>query len=108
MCYIHNDHHYHSLYARWLGGVCRRLSSNAGERCFPHERPGSFCRIILFAQTGCDESVAFDGGGQGVLRPLFEVKARLKPYEEQQDGKRFFSPVALYSREFNLEVLKLQ
>ena len=28
MCYIHNDRHYYSVYAGWLGCVRRRLSSN--------------------------------------------------------------------------------
>ena len=28
MCYIHNDHHYYSIYAGWLGGLCRRLSGD--------------------------------------------------------------------------------
>jgi uncharacterized membrane protein YkgB len=30
MCYLYNDHHYYSIYAGWLGGVCGWLSRNAG------------------------------------------------------------------------------
>ena len=69
MCYIHNDHHYFSIHAGWLGCVCRRLSSNGWKCCFPHEGRGSFCGIILFAEAGCNEGVTF-GVGQGILTPL--------------------------------------
>jgi hypothetical protein len=59
MCYIHNDRHYYSIYAKWLGCVCRRVSSNGGQRSFPHEGCGSLCCISLFAKAGCTEGLTF-------------------------------------------------
>jgi uncharacterized membrane protein YkgB len=43
----------------WLGCVCRRVSSNGGQRSFPHEGCGSLCRISLFAEAGCTEGLTF-------------------------------------------------
>jgi Protein of unknown function, DUF417 len=59
MCFIHHDHHYYSIYAEWLGCVCRRVSSNGWQRSFPYEGCGSSCCISLFAEAGCSESVTF-------------------------------------------------
>jgi hypothetical protein len=59
MRHIHNDRHYHSLYAGWLGRVGRRFSSNDWQRSLPYEGCGAFCCVSLFAETGCIESVAF-------------------------------------------------
>ena len=53
-----------------LGCVGRRLSSNGWQCCFPYEGRGSFCRVILFAEAGCRESVTFGGFGKGILRPF--------------------------------------
>src|SRR5580704_17675548 len=64
MCFIYNDRHYYTVHAGWLGGVCRRVSSNDWGRAFPYDGRGSFCCIILFAEAGCNESVTF---GQGIL-----------------------------------------
>ena len=44
---------------KWLGCVCRRVSSNGGQRSFPHEGCGSLCCISLFAEAGCTEGVTF-------------------------------------------------
>jgi hypothetical protein len=59
MCYIHNDRHYYSIYAEWLGCICRRVSSNGWQRSFPHEGRGSLCCISLFAEAGCTEGLTF-------------------------------------------------
>src|SRR6266436_4722361 len=57
MCCIHRDRHYYSLYARWLGGLGRRVSRHGWQRAFPDEGCGSSCCISLFAEAGCRESV---------------------------------------------------
>ena len=57
--YIHNDRHYYSIHAEWLGCLCRRVSSNGWQRSFPYEGCSSFCCISLFAEAGCSESVTF-------------------------------------------------
>src|SRR3984893_5553098 len=72
MCYIHNDRHYYSIYAGWLGCVCRRVSSNGGQRSFPHEGCGSLCCISLFAEAGCSEGFA-DTGEDIAMPELIET-----------------------------------
>ena len=57
MCYIHNDHHYYSIYAGWLGRFCRRLSGDDRTCRLFDERRRSLLRISLFAEAGCNESV---------------------------------------------------
>ena len=55
-CYIYNDRHHYSIYAEWLGCVCRRVSGNGRQRSFPNERRRSFCCISLFAEAGRSKS----------------------------------------------------
>ena len=57
MCYVHLYGHYYSLYAKWLGGFCRRLSGDDRTCRFSNERHDSLLCIILFAEAGCGESV---------------------------------------------------
>ena len=59
MCYIHNDRHYYSIYAEWMGCICRRVSRNGWQRSFPYEGCGSLCSISLFAEAGCTEGLTF-------------------------------------------------
>jgi len=62
MCYIYNDRHYYSIYAGWLGCVCRRVSSHDWQRSFPYEGRGTFCWLILFAESR-KSRVCGDGNG---------------------------------------------
>jgi hypothetical protein len=84
MYYIRHDHHHYSIYAGWLGALCRRLSRNGWQRCFPYEGRGPFCCIVLFAEAGCNESVTFGRFDKGRFRPHQEERARLTRFIRQQ------------------------
>jgi hypothetical protein len=57
-CFIRVDHDDHSVHARRLGGLCRRLSSNDRKQRLLDERLRPACRVCLSAQTRLGENVA--------------------------------------------------
>ena len=57
--HLHNDCHHHPLHARWLGCIGRRVPGHDRQRAFSYERCRASCRIILSAEAGCNESIAF-------------------------------------------------
>ena len=54
--FISNDHDY-SIYPECLGRVCRRISCDDRNRCFPDEGSRSLGCIRVSAAAGCCESV---------------------------------------------------
>jgi len=43
--FVHLNLHDYSIYAEWLGSVCRRIPRDDRNRCFPDEGSGSPCRV---------------------------------------------------------------
>lgn len=79
LCFNRN---HHPVYAGWMGCLGRGISGNDRQRSIPDEGCLSSGRLILSAQTGCDETFtarpAIDEHLEGGSRGDVEVRGDLK------------------------------
>jgi hypothetical protein len=52
------DRDNYSVYARWLGCLCRRISRYDKESRVPDEGFGSVCCLVLFAEAGSSKGIS--------------------------------------------------